>query len=677
MDKGSEHLGTAGLSGLGARWRRLPRAFRRALFLVAAGYLVAVIILAVAAPLVVPFSPDGANYGDLYSGPTATHLLGTDELGRDILSRLIYGGRVSLIGVAEALVVYLVIGLVFGVVAGYVGGVIDDIVVWTANVSFAVPQIIVILAVLAIFANNSGAAMLVLGLLGGPGLAVFARGATRTVRAEQYISAARVSGLNTRQIIWRHVLPMIVGPVVVQASLFAGIALIFQTGLDYLGIGTQPPTPSWGSMVAEASTYLARDPWMVVPAGLVITLTIISFGLIGDTCRDWYAERSESAPIGAESGRQLLVRLDGGADVEAGGAIGRDGEVGRDESGVLGGAPSEVPALLEVRELCIGTRDRTGRYLPIVDGVSFRLGRGEALGIVGESGCGKTMTALAVIGLLPKGVVVSGGYVNLRGVNLVGAKETEKQRLRGSVISMIGQEPVAGLDPSFTVGSQLVEVLRRHSALSRAEAKREAYELLERVGLPDAKRIAGKYAHELSGGMAQRVGIATALAGKPELLIADEPTTALDVTVQAEILELLRSLRETSDLALVLVSHDWGVIADSCESAVVMYAGQVVEAAGIGTLFRSPRHPYTYGLMTANPHYASAPGSKLGAIPGAVPVLGAWPAGCHFAPRCSLASEECRAAPVAIREVGAAHEARCIHSAAVGVVSAQERVGNG
>jgi peptide/nickel transport system permease protein len=625
---------------------------------VAVLYLVAIGIVTAFAPLIATWNPNEISYSATFEGPSSQHWLGTDDLGRDLLSRVIYGGRVSLLGVGVALAVYLVLGLTLGLIAGYFRGPVDAVIVWIADVSFGVPQIIVVLALLAIFANDTTVAMLVLGLLGAPGLAMLTRGAAHAVLEEQYVAAARVSGLRGRQIIVRHIMPRIAGPVIVQASLFAGIALIFQTGLDFLGIGTQPPTASWGSMVAEGSTYLARDQWMIVPAGVVIALTITAFGLIGDAARDWNAGRATST-TGLFSGAA-------GTKPAATPSISLSG---RNAGPPAGPAAPSAPvqaarhrgSLLSVENLSVGIQGRSGETVPLVDGMTLDLDPGDVLGLVGESGCGKTMTALAIMGLLPPGVRITGGTVTLKGTELQGLGERALGRMRGSLMSMISQEPVPSLDPSFTVGSQLSEVVRRHSSLSRTAARVEVLRLLELVELPDARGVADRYPHELSGGMAQRVAIAAALAGSPDLLIADEPTTALDVTVQAEILELLRSLRAKTGLGLLLVSHDWGVMADSCDAAIVMYAGQLVESGEISDLFAEPRHPYTRGLMTSNPYYATRPRTPLDSIPGSVLPAGSWPAGCRFASRCSLVTDECRECPVPEESLTKTHHVRCIH----------------
>jgi peptide/nickel transport system permease protein len=605
---------------------------------IALAVLAVLILAAVFAPLIAPYNPTAENLSDAYQLPSAHHLLGTDEFGRDLLSRIIYGGRVSLLGIAEATGVFIVIGLTLGLLAGYLGGVIESAVAWIAEVSFALPQIIVVLAVLAILSDNTTAAMIVLGVLGAPALAIFISGAAKAVRAEPFIAAARVTGLRSRQIIVRHIFPQILSPLIVQVSLFAGTALLFQTGLDFLGLGTQPPQPSWGAMVADGATYLGRDLWMVMPPGIVIILAVVSFGLIGDALQDARADRRRSA-------------------VTAGRRPARPASSGRDEQ------PAPDDAVLTVRGLSAAT---TGAHpVPIVEDVSFSVRPGQCLGIVGESGCGKTMTVMAVIGLLPEGVQATAGQILFQGSDLRTLSPREYARTRGAGIAMISQEPVANLDPSFTVGQQITEVVRRHGKLNRRQARARTLELLEQVQLPDPAGVAKRYPHQLSGGMAQRVLIATALAANPTVLIADEPTTALDVTVQAEILALLRRLREDTGLAIILVSHDWGVIADACDSALVMYAGEVVEEAGIEDVFDQPRHPYSYGLMSSNPYYATSPRTQLESIRGTVPPVGDWPDGCRIADRCPFATAECRASEISLDPVARGHWARCVHSGEV------------
>jgi peptide/nickel transport system permease protein len=298
----------------------------------------------------------------------------------------------------------------------------------------------------------------------------------------------------------------------------------------------------------------------------------------------------------------------------------------------------------------------------VVDGVSFDVNQGETLGLVGETGCGKTITALAVIGLLPAGGQVERGHCWFDGDDLVQLDVSALRRIRGSEIALVSQNAIGSLDPVFTVGSQLAEVVRLYEPdASRAQLRARVHELLTMVKLPAAADVARRYPHELSGGMAQRVAIAAALAGRPRLLIADEPTTALDVTVQAGILDLLRSLQHQTGMAILLITHDWGVVADICERAIIMYAGQVVEEAEVDELFSLPLHPYTEGLLHSNPHLGRAR-QRLNAIPGTIPGPGRWPRGCRFHPRCTYATAECQLHPIELVKEDAGRLARCIHS---------------
>jgi peptide/nickel transport system ATP-binding protein len=301
--------------------------------------------------------------------------------------------------------------------------------------------------------------------------------------------------------------------------------------------------------------------------------------------------------------------------------------------------------------------------LRAVDGVSFRIAPGETLGVVGESGCGKTVTALSILRLIPDppGRIV-GGRVVFEGTELLGLDNERMRKMRGSAISMIFQEPMTSLNPVFTVGDQIAEGVRLHQNLSRRAAWDRAVEMLRLVQIPDPDRRAREYPHQLSGGMRQRVMIAMALACGPRLLIADEPTTALDVTIQAQILELLIRLKEELGMAVMLITHDLGVIADTAQRVVVMYAGRVVEEAPVRDLFANPRHPYTQGLLASIPRLEKGPGGRkrLQAIPGLVPSLLDLPPGCRFSDRCPLAVPECRTAEPELREVAARHRARCI-----------------
>ncbi|NNG38266.1 dipeptide/oligopeptide/nickel ABC transporter permease/ATP-binding protein [Flexivirga sp. ID2601S] len=618
--------------GFAARFMRKPLA------VASLAYVTLIVICVVFAGVLAPYGPEDQDLGSALSGPSSQHLLGAGELGKDVLSRMLYGGRITLLGVLISVVVFIAVGVPAGMVAGYKGGLIDKVVLRLADAAYAIPVVIILLVVLAIFPGNESIAMVVLGLLGAPGLARVVRSVTLGVRGELYIRAAKVSGLSDAVILRRHVLPRLAGPVIVQLSLFGAAAVGLETGLGFLGLGVNQAT--WGTLVAEASTNIGNQPWLLVPSGLLIASYILALGLIGDGVRDATAERySLTRP---SKNRQVA-----NAPVVT-------GSVAPDQRSA---APAD--ALLSVRNLHVAF-DIDGAETEVVTGVGFDLRAGEALGIVGESGSGKTVTATALVRLLRGSGRITAGSVVFDGTDLMDADGDTLRRVRGGGVGFIGQDPISGLDPSFTIGAQIAEVIRTHRRCSRSQARAAALDLLGRVKLPDPERAARSYVHQLSGGMAQRAGIAAALAGEPSLVIADEPTTALDVTVQADILDLLRELQD-SGVAVILVTHDWGVLADLCERAIVMYAGQVVETASVRMLLDNPGHPYTAGLLGANPQHAVR-GKPLPSIEGSVPPPRDWPTGCRFASRCPLVVAACRAEPVTLEPVGSApdHAARCI-----------------
>ena len=556
------------------------RLLSRPLAVVALLWLVLLLVLSIGAPVFAPLDPLEQDLLALKQLPSAEHWLGTDALGRDVFSRMVHGVSLTIAGVIEAVVMASLLGLSLGVSAGYFGGLWDRCVQQYVSLVQSLPTMLIMLAVLAVFGQAMLPAMVTLGVMGSAGVSRVLRSVTLAVREELYIAAARISGLSDAHIIVRHVLPRIAGPVIVQMSLFAAIAVIVQTGISFLGLGVAPPAPTWGSMIFEASASLNDFPWLLVPSGGVVALTVLSFGLLGDSLRDASTE-SWSRPAVRQS-------------VKARQAI----------------QPKDLPegCLLSLRDVTIvtgtGSATRT-----LVQGVNLDLKQGETLGIVGESGSGKTLTSLSLMGLLPPGVHVSTGTAVINGEVIDLSNEKRLTQLRGATVGMIFQEPMAALDPCFTIGHQLAEVIRLQG-LGATQVQAKVMELLEQVKIPNPQDVAKRYPHQISGGMAQRVGIARALASEPRILLADEPTTALDVTVQAEILALLRSLSQSRQMAVVLVTHDWGVVADICDRAMVLRHGQVLESATVVDLFHRPQHPYTQALLAANPHSAK-PGDVL------------------------------------------------------------------
>ncbi len=295
--------------------------------------------------------------------------------------------------------------------------------------------------------------------------------------------------------------------------------------------------------------------------------------------------------------------------------------------------------MLEIQNLQTKFRTDDGE-ITVLDGVSFRISKGETVGVVGESGSGKSVTSLSIMGLLPRTAKVSGGEIFFNGENLVGASQERMRSLRGKEIAMIFQEPMSSLNPVYTVGSQIIELVRNHTAMNRKQAREHAITMLKLVGIPRAEEIVDEYPHQLSGGMRQRVMIAMAMSCNPSLLVADEPTTALDVTIQAQILDLMRDLQNKREMAIMLITHDLGVVAEMCDRVVVMYAGQVVEEADVEQLFAHPKHPYTEGLLGSIPDMDKEE-EYLFSIGGTVPSPGQMPPGCRFAERCSKAFDKC------------------------------------
>jgi oligopeptide/dipeptide ABC transporter ATP-binding protein len=330
--------------------------------------------------------------------------------------------------------------------------------------------------------------------------------------------------------------------------------------------------------------------------------------------------------------------------------------------------PSSDP-ILEVENLKTHFFTADG-VVPAVDGVSYHVAAGETLGVVGESGCGKSVTALSILRLVasPPGRIV-GGAIRFQGTNLLELSEPEMERIRGNDISMIFQEPMTSLNPLQTAGHQITEAIALHQGLSRRGAADQAVDMLRRVHIPEPERRAQAYPHQLSGGMRQRVMIAMALSCNPRVLIADEPTTALDVTIQAQILDLMRQLRKTLGTAMILITHDMGVVAENADRVVVMYAGRKVEEALVDDLFERPAHPYTRGLLASIPHLDAAsrarPGTRLNEIKGMVPVMSRLPKGCAFAPRCGLATARCRTESPPLTTVRGGHLVACWHSGQV------------
>lgn len=535
--------------------------------------LVIVALVALLVPLLPLPGPGAGGLMDAAQGPSAQHWLGTDSTGRDILSRLLWGSRVNLAGALLAAAVALVLGVPAGIFAGYYRGWVDSVSGWVNDLIMALPGIIVLLAVSAIFGQSIWLAMIIFGIMLAPAYFRIVRASVLAVRGELYIDAAVVSGLSDTRILFRHVLAVVRAPVLIQGVRLMVIAIAIQAGLEFLGIG-DATVPSWGGMLNEGFRKIYEAPELVLWPSIAIGIVSMALVLFANALRDALEERS---PIAR---RRPAPRGEAAAPATQPRAV---------TAGVEGAA-------LDIDGLKVAYDYQSGE-VEVVHGVSLSIGEGEVLGLVGESGSGKSQTALAVMGLLPHGGVVTAGAIHLEGRSLTGLPERQYARIRGMQIGYVPQEPMSNLDPSFTIGSQLTVPMRRTLGISRSEARSRAIDLLERVGINDPETVYRSYPFQLSGGMAQRVLIAGAVSCNPRLLIADEPTTALDVTVQAEVLGVLRKLQKETGMAVLMVTHNFGVVADICDRVAVMSDGQIVETGDVREVLRNPQHEYTKSLL--------------------------------------------------------------------------------
>ena len=555
--------------------------------------IILIVLVSMAAPLIAPFDP---SYVDITAAnvPPGTdgHVLGADASGRDVLSRLLVAGQLTLAGAAVTVIISLLLGVTVGLIAGYFGKTFDLVASWVSDLVLVLPSKIVLVALFAVIGPNTLVTMAVLGVMVAPQFYRLVRNLVMGVKNELYVDAARVSGLSDAAIISRHVLFAVRAPIIIQAAFVAGIAVVIQAGLEFIGLG-DPSTPTWGGMLQDAFAAMYTAPTMLIWPGLAIGLFVAACVLLGNAVRD-ALEGTDTALVSAPAAAAAsTTAIETVADSTA-----------IDDADAAG-------ALLRVENLSVGYPAPDGGVKTVVESVSFSIQPGEVVGVVGESGSGKSQTAFSILGLLPSGGRVTGGRIVFDGEEL--DSRTGAVKMRGTRIAYIPQEPMSNLDPAYRIGAQLIEPLVIVSKLSKSKAKERALSLLARVGIADPQRVFDSYPHEISGGMAQRVLIAGAIAGEPDLIIADEPTTALDVTVQAEILDILRDLQSERGMAMMLVTHNFGVVADLCDRVVVMQTGRVVEAGPVDRIFDAPQHPYTKMLLgsildggPARPDYETA-----------------------------------------------------------------------
>ena len=600
-------------------------------------------------------------------------LMGADTLGRDLFSRIVHGSRISLTIGFVATAISLLLAIFFGGLAGYFGGKVDSLVMRFAEFLMLIPGLYLILFLRSLLGGqmDTGQAFmiitLILSFVGWPGTARTLRGMIHAIKREEFIQNAQLEMIPSMVIIFRHIIPQIASLLIVSIALSVPGFIMTETVLSYLGLGIADPAVSWGSLIRrDISTVsnLRAFPWLLSPVWFLLCVTF-SFNFLGDALRDHF---DPYHTVFKRRGSRLW------------GIGSRRRKSNSDTASKLSpGSSNQNPsALLQIDNLQVTfsvLRGKKSLSIHAVRGVSFTLEKGEVLGIVGESGSGKSVSTQAIPGLLPASAAVSGSIL-FEGENILGLSTKELRAYRGKKIGMIFQEPGRSYDPLQNMGSVFFETLRNSDPkITKEAAIDKAVTLLDEVGLPNGRERLSNYPHQFSGGQLQRVGIALALAQGCQLLIADEPTTALDVTIQKQIMELLKELKASKNISIIFISHDIDLVADISDRVIVMYGGLVMEFAPAASLRSGgePRsadsaagsnavHPYTKALLAASPRFGSHyTNERLKVIPGRVADPASPEPGCPFAPRCAEAVDECRlAVPPLLRIGDCGHEFRCV-----------------
>jgi len=594
------------------------------------------VTLAVVAPPLWGAASVEMHLGAINAGPSADHPFGTDALGRDILARVLAATRVSMGLALLATGIGVGIGVLLGTAPSVLPRRLGRLVTSFVNVAVAFPALLLALFFAVIFGVGTTGAVLAIGLAMAPAFARLTQTMAASIAGREFVAAARVAGVGRWRILRRHILPNIAEPVIVNATIGAGASLLAFAGLSFLGIGVQPPTFDWGRLLGEGLGRIYTNPAAALGPGLAVVLAGLAFNLSGE---------SLAAVVGLRSDRKIKAP-----------------DVPCDEPRA---AMAPEPALsddnvLVVRNLYVSLPTPHGLITP-VRGISFQVRHGEGVGVVGESGSGKSLTALAVAQLIESPGRVDAEQLTFCGTSLIGASQPVLRRLLGSNLALVFQDPGTAFNPTRRIGRQLAEVAEQHQGLSRRDSLSRAVERLRSVRIPAPSVRAGQYPHQFSGGMLQRAMIAMGLMATPRLVIADEPTTALDVTVQQQVLALLAAIRASTGTAVLLISHDITMITQTCERVLVMYAGRIVEDLPTRALPGAARHPYTRALLSVVPTMQTPLDVPLTVIPGRPPDPLTLGGGCAFAPRCPRSTERCQREDPALEFVATDQRVACWH----------------
>jgi oligopeptide/dipeptide ABC transporter ATP-binding protein len=597
--------------------------------------LVTSIFVAIFAPVIAPYEHADATavqISDIYQPPSAQHWFGTDDAGQDVFTNFVFGARVSLTVGFFAAFISIIIGGIFGLVAGFFGGRWENFLMRFTDIMLVIPDLPLTVVIVALTKPSLWNIIFVIGILGWTTTARVVRSQTLAVKSRKFVLRARAIGASRMHILTRHILPLVLPILVVQAVLAISLAILNESTLSFIGLG-DPSAPSWGQMLNFAFGRGAMSVgawWALVVPGFGIVWVVLSLTLLGQGMEQVLNPRLDTHHL--MPGKPVIQK-------EA------------------GAKPIQKDALLEVQNLSINYVNEGKPPARAVENVSFTLKPGELIGLVGESGCGKTTLMLALLKLLPSAGQIVDGKFFYNGKDLTVMNEDEINEIRWSNISIVFQGAMNALNPVRTVGDQISEAILKHDPkFAKDKLSARVSELLELVGIATDHK--DHFPHQYSGGMRQRAMIAMALACNPQVIIADEPTTALDVMIQAQILELLNSLRKKLGLAVIFVTHDLGVVAELCDKVLVMYGGMTAEYADVDVIYNSPQHPYTQELLKAFPDLTK-PKKKLSSIPGYPPRLDDLPVGCRFAPRCPAAFDRCRTEEPALHVLQNEHIVGC------------------
>ncbi|WGE64125.1 dipeptide/oligopeptide/nickel ABC transporter permease/ATP-binding protein [Actinobacillus equuli subsp. haemolyticus] len=612
----------ARLANGGARFRALSTSSKIALI-----FILFVACIAILAPIVAPYDP--LQTLRPVQAPSGDYLFGTDRLGRDIFSRMVWGARTSLFIGLGAVGVAILFGGILGATAATADKFGNEVIMRLMDILMAFPGIALAAVLLATFGNSVPVIIITIAVVYTPQLARVVRANVVSQWEEDYVRAERVLGGSRTYILVKHVVRNTAAPVLVFATVMVADAIVFEASLSFLGAGVQPPFPSWGNILSEGRNLVLSGFWWATTfAGIMILLTVLALNILAEGLTDALVNpKLKSSPKTKEDVAKPLSTDVQEAMAETL-ALKRyllklhEKETTRTDRMQLN---TNAKPILQVKNLSIRFPNRYGE-IPLVDNISFTVHEGETMGLVGESGCGKSITAFSIMGLLPKTTQITGEilFTDRSGKQHDLLKSDQLNELRGHEISMIYQDALSALNPSMRIKDQMAQLISRGG-------KQSAETLLQWVKL-DPEKTLNRYPHELSGGQRQRVLIAMALAREPKLLIADEPTTALDVVVQAEVIKLLNELREKLGFAMVFVSHDLALVAQMAHHITVMYAGQVVEAAPTTPLLANPTHEYTRGLL-GSVLSTELRAERLYQIPGSVPSPFDFAKGDRFASR--------------------------------------------